>query len=256
VFFGGHVISAQDVVFLISHGFDFGEVVFRAGLGKTYYKDFRTTACKESDFFLIGHGPSEGAPNDLENLWKNYYPKLLTTIEIAHELGIHFLTVHLWFDPRFVKPHIREEKLRFLDAIFHAGASHDILISLENLSENAYDLAYVVDGLPGISLTLDVGHGQLLTERNTSYDIVHDLYSWIGHVHLHDNLGGNGVKDDLHLPIGSGRIEIAQILLGLMEKGYGGTVTLELEQDELESSLNKVREIVAGFRPPGTCLSR
>lgn len=248
--FGGHVKSRQDVLFLSSHGFDFGEVVFRDSMLRGFCQDLQSGAGLRKDFFLIAHGPSEGDPNDVSNLWQNYYPKLLSTIEMAEKLGIHFLTVHLWFDPRFVKQNVLTEKLRFLEAIFEAGALHHVLISLENLSENSKVLALVVHHVPEISLTLDVGHGELLAQRNTAYDIVNDLYFSIGHVHLHDNFGGNGVKDDLHLPIGLGKIEIKQILLRLMEKGYDGTVTLELKQDELQDSLNKVKSMVAGFIEP------
>jgi len=247
VLFGGHVTSSEDVVFLISHGFDFGEVVLRDGLEARHFKDLAASLYHNTSFFLIAHGPSEGPPNDLEHLWQIYYPKLMRTLEIAEQLDIHFLTVHLWFDPRFVRPHVCEEKLKFMEEIAHAATPHGILISLENLSENASDLALVVQRVPNISLTLDVGHGQLLAERNTSYEIVNKLYQWIGHVHLHDNYGGNSVKDDLHLPIGSGRVEIQQILLNLIEKGYRGTATLELKPHELESSLNTVRGMIAGF---------
>ncbi len=245
--FGGHVTSSEDVVFLTSHGFDFGEVVFRDGVETGHFKDLATSLPRDKNFFLIGHGPAEGPPNDLENLWQVYYPKLMRTLEAAEQLDIHFLTVHLWFDPRFVKPHVCNEKLKFMEELAQAASPHGILISLENLSENASDLALVVQRISGIALTLDVGHGQLLADRNTSYDIVNELYPWIGHVHLHDNYGGNSVKDDLHLPIGSGRVEIEQILLRLIEKGYTGTATLELKPHELEESLNTVRGMIAGF---------
>ncbi len=247
VLFGGHVTSSEDVVFLISHGFDFGEVVFHDRVNIAQLKNLATCLSQDTNFFLIAHGPSEGPPNDLKNLWQVYYPKLMGTVEIAEQLNIHFLTVHLWFDPRFVTPYVCKEKLKFMEEISHAAAPHGILISLENLSENASDLALVLQRVSGISLTLDVGHGQLLAERNTAYDIVNELYPWIGHVHLHDNYGGHSVKDDLHLPIGSGRVEIQQILLNLIEKGYTGTATLELERDELEGSLNTVRGMIAGF---------
>ncbi len=242
--YGGHVTSEQDVIFLQSHEFDFGEVIFRDGTETTHYEDLRNAINDKGHFFLIGHGPAEGAPNDLQNLWNHYYRTLLTTIEIAQHVDIHFLTVHLWLDPRFVKPHVRAEKLRFLESIIEVGALRNILISLENLSENAKDLAHIINQIPAISLTLDVGHGQLLTKTNTSFDIINDLFFSIGHVHLHDNFGGNGVQDDLHLPIGSGKIEIEQIMSALLKKGYRGTVTLELKQDELERSLVKVRNMV------------
>ena len=37
----------------------------------------------------------------------------------------------------------------------------------------------------------------------------------IKHIHLHDNLGGDSEKDDLHLPVGQGNINFREIFQGL-----------------------------------------
>jgi sugar phosphate isomerase/epimerase len=242
VLFGGHVRQLEDIEYLSAHQFDFGEVVFRDASARDYWSRERVSLPR--DFFLIGHGPHEGSPNDLDNLWNRYYPSLAKTVELAAQLAVHFLTIHLWVDPRFVKPTIIREKLRFLQKILAHGQEHNVLISLENLSENVQDLSMVVSSVPELSLTLDIGHGELLTEKNASYGIVEELCPWIGHVHLHDNFGGKGVKDDRHLPIGAGTIEVSKILTKILEKGYAGTLTLELDRDDLEDSLGRVRTMI------------
>jgi len=244
VLFGGHVKSFEDIEFLETHRFDFGEVVFRDANALSYWSREQLGRPFDREFFLIGHGPHEGPPNDLGSLWNTYYPNLRATVEAAAQLSIHFLTIHLWMDPRFVKPTVILEKLEILRRIFLLGRNSGVLISLENLSESSDDLSRVVSAIPELSLTLDVGHGELLSDRNASYKILEDLFPWIGHVHLHDNFGGKGVKDDRHLAIGMGSIEISNILRKIVETGYTGTVTLELEREDLEDSLSKVRTMI------------
>jgi sugar phosphate isomerase/epimerase len=242
--YGGHVKSVDDIGFLQDLTFDLGEVILHNAESRAYWIDSGITNGFDSGFFLIGHGPQEGPPNDIDHLWKIYYQDLQQTVDAAHWLGIEFLTIHLWLDPRFVSPEAREEKKSFLRDIFAYGQKKGVMISLENLSETATDFRPIFEALPDLGLTLDVGHAQLLTDINTSFDIIENLSASIKHIHLHDNRGGRGVKDDLHLPVGDGIIDFHGIFHALAGKGYNGTVTLELESEDLESSREKIRQIV------------
>jgi sugar phosphate isomerase/epimerase len=242
--YGGHVKSIDDIDFLQSLKFDLGEVVFRNAESRAYWRDSGITNGFGSGFFLIGHGPQEGPPNDIDHLWKIYYHDLQQTVDAAHRLGIEFLTIHLWLDPRFVRPEAREQKKRFLKDICAYGKQKGVLISLENLSETATDFRPIFEALPDLGLTLDVGHAQLLTDVNTSFDIIEHLSARIKHIHLHDNRGGRGEKDDLHLPIGDGIIDFHGIFDALLKKGYDRTITLELEREDLVMSREKITRIV------------
>jgi sugar phosphate isomerase/epimerase len=247
--YGGHVKALDDIGYLQDLKFDLGEVVLRNAESRTYWLDSGITNGFDSGFFLIAHGPREGPPNDIRHLWENYYPALRETVGVVHRLGIRFLTIHMWLDPRFVGSEAREEKRSLLKAVCALGRENGVLISLENLSETATDLG------PSwgcrISPHLDVGHGQLLTETNTSFDIIENLSASVKHIHLHDNRGGRGVKDDLHLPLGDGIIDFQGIFERLVKKGYNGTVTLELEKAVLESSRKRIRQIVCDINGPG-----
>jgi sugar phosphate isomerase/epimerase len=119
-----------------------------------------------------------------------------------------------------------------------------MVISLENLSETAEDLANILDAIPELGITLDVGHGQLLSPINTSFAIMDHLINHIRHLHFHDNRGGDGVDDDLHLPIGDGIVDFRGILTILSNKGYDHTLTLELENKDLIESRAKVRTLL------------
>jgi sugar phosphate isomerase/epimerase len=254
--YGGHVKSFDDIGYLQDLKFDLGEVVLRNAESRAYWLDSGITNKFDSGFFLVAHGPREGPPNDIRHLWENYYPALQETVGVLHRLGIEFLTIHLWVDPRFVGSDVRNEKQSLLKALCAYGRENGVFISLENLSETATDLGPVLEAVPDLGLTLDVGHGQLLTDTNTSFDFIENLSSCIKHIHLHDNRGGRGVKDDLHLPLGEGIIDFHSIFERLVTKGYDGTVTLELEKEVLESSRERIRKIVGDIINLGNSASK
>lgn len=242
--FGAHVKSLDDITILRDLGFDLGEVILKDRQSLEYWLKSDVKKRLGRDFHLIAHGPREGSPNDIDNLWRCYRPAIEETLTVASELGVRFLTMHLWMDPRFVRPEILGGKRRALMEVCRFARALGIVVSLENLSEDAEDLRRALDEIPDLSITLDVGHGQLLTGVNTSYRIIDELVGRVGHVHLHDNRGGKGVKDDLHLPIGDGIIDFPSILKALVRSGYDGTMTLELETEDLRSSLQKVKNLL------------
>lgn len=242
--FGAHVKSLDDIAVLREMGFDLGEVLLKDRKALEYWRESDVRTKLDGDFFLVAHGPREGPPNDLENLWNHYRPALRETLIVAAGLEIRLLTVHLWMDPRFVKPEVLSEKRRALSEVCRFAHELGVVVSLENLSECADDLNQALEEIPELSITLDVGHGQLLTGTNTAYDIIEKLIERVAHVHLHDNRGGGGVKDDLHLPIGNGIIDFPSILGALVRRGYDGTITLELELEDLRSSTVKVKSFL------------
>jgi sugar phosphate isomerase/epimerase len=242
--YGGHVKTLEDIGFLKGLGFDFGELVLWNSKARRLWSASGITNHFDDGFFLVAHGPDEGPPNDLENLWNKCYPALCKTIDVAAKIGIELLVVHLWMDRRFVRPAAREEKKRALRDLCDYGSARNVLICLENLSEDAEDLAVVLDAVPGLGITLDVGHGQLLSETNTSFHIIDELFPFIKHIHLHDNKGGRGVADDLHLAIGDGAVDFDGILHALIDKGFGGTMTLEVKKEVLQESCKKVKNMV------------
>jgi sugar phosphate isomerase/epimerase len=99
---------------------------------------------------------------------------------------------------------------------------------LENLSERAFDFEPVFQHFPDLGMTLDIGHGELLSPENTAYSFIQEFPDRIRHIHIHDNRGGNSPADDLHLPLGEGSIDFPPILSALVQSGYNGTITLEV----------------------------
>lgn len=242
--YGGHIKSLEDIDFLRKLRFDFGEVIIRDKASRQLWSNSGIANEFDDGFSLIAHGPHEGPPNDLNNLWKTYIPALTETVDIVERMGMGFLTIHLWMDPRFVKSSVLEEKKTALRGLVDYGRQHKVIISLENLSENAADFEAVLNVIPDLAITLDVGHGQLLTQTNTSFEIIERLGSSIKHLHLHDNRGGSGVQDDLHLGIGEGIVDFPGIMKALVTGGYDGTMTLELDKEDLQKGRSRIRRVI------------
>jgi sugar phosphate isomerase/epimerase len=131
-----------------------------------------------------------------------------------------------------------------LKKIVDKAREKNIVICLENLSEDWEDLDAVFRELPLLHLTLDVGHAQLLRKESTVFGLIAAYPDRIKHIHLHDNLGGNSPKDDLHLPPGKGIVDFRGIFNALKGIGYTGTVTLELKPQEIKSCLAFVKALL------------
>jgi sugar phosphate isomerase/epimerase len=115
------------------------------------------------------------------------------------------------------------------------------------MSEKASDLLIPLQEIPSLGLTLDLGHAQLLTDENTSYEFIKKYAKRIRHIHIHDNRGGNSHLDDLHLPPGEGVIEFQRIFKHLLRAGYSRTVTLELKPREIERCLTTVKGWILNY---------
>jgi sugar phosphate isomerase/epimerase len=247
MFFGSHLRRAEDVDTLKNIGLDFGEVAVTDFDADYSWLPRDHEPQRGGGFFVVAHGPREGPPNDLDNLRGRYAPALMKCVDVVHSLGLDFLTIHMWLDARFVGELYIQEKIRVLSELVSYAEERSVNIALENLSEHAHDLIPVVQRIPNLGITLDVGHGQLLASRNTSFEIIKELSVFIRHVHVHDNLGGSGVKDDLHLALGDGVIDFRAIFSALLESGYDRTITLEVESRDLKRSLEKLKAVISGL---------
>ena len=242
---GGTARSTEDVKRLHDLGLQFAEIpithprTFHSLLKA--YKDLKDRL----PIYYLCHGPREGDPNDMRNLEEVYLPKIFQILPLMTELDMSLLTLHLWFDPRFVKEEVLTFKTSLLRYIIEKAADFEITVCLENLSETASHMAAPFTDLPHLNLTLDVGHAQLLTEVNTSYAFIERYPERIKHVHLHDNRGGDSYRDDLHLIPGEGIVDFEKVFQKLKAMDYDRTITLELIPSEIDKCLRPVKELLS-----------
>jgi len=247
---GGTARSPDDVVLLNELGLQFAEIPItnpEKFLGYIEnYQDLRD----DLGLYYLCHGPREGDPNNADTLENTYLPKLMQILSIMPQLEMRLLTIHLWLDPRFVVPDLVAYKVGFLKRVLQRAGDSDITLCLENLSETTEHLAPIFGALPSLNLTLDLGHAQLLSDKNTSFGFIEKFPDRIKHIHLHDNLGGDSQTDDLHLPVGKGVVDFGGIFPRLNQIGYRGTMTLELKPEEISANLDTVKQLlnVSGFK--------
>jgi sugar phosphate isomerase/epimerase len=101
-------------------------------------------------------------------------------------------------------------------------------LMIENLPgdyNSAAQLGELLDPLPELGLHLDIGHANLQVPFNTTEEILAAYGKRLRHVHLHDNKGGTA---DLHLPLGTGNVDLQKSVEALQKCGYDGTITLEV----------------------------
>jgi sugar phosphate isomerase/epimerase len=194
-------------------------------------------ALKETyGIYYLAHYPNEGTPFDPRVLRETFVPKLKKLLDLSRELDIQKGTMHFWMDKRWVDPKVVSEKIKMLSQIAAYAAERKIVLCIENLSERYDSFSPVFYKIPDLRMTLDIGHGELLTEKNTSFKFIERCLHRIAHVHVHDNHGGSSVKDDIHLALGDGVVDYPKILGLLKEKGYTSTITMEVKIHEMPRS--------------------
>jgi len=149
-------------------------------------------------------------------------------MNLAVEIGARLVTFHP-FSPKWFSV-LKEEVKKFnLEAFFklvELGRENDIEVCVENTDVGAFSsissMNFIFSNVPELRLTLDLGHAWLGGADKLRAYIRH-LEPKIVHVHAHDNNG----QQDLHLPIGAGKLDW-NLALGLLKfLDYDSTITLE-----------------------------
>lgn len=108
--------------------------------------------------------------------------------------------------------------------------------SLENVSQ-------ILERVPELYFHMDVGHANLFGRKPEAF--IKRFSEKLRHVHLHDN----DRRRDLHLPLGTGRLDLDGVIRAL-KKHYAGTITLEIfsrDRDYILLSRDKLRERLQPF---------
>jgi sugar phosphate isomerase/epimerase len=145
------------------------------------------------------------------------------------EIGAKWMNIHPdrhtpWHDRRF----FIQGNLSSLERLLPDSEKSGVGLMIENLPgdyNSAAQLGELLDPLPQLGLHLDIGHANLQVPFNTTEEILQAYGSRLRHVHLHDNKGGNL---DLHLPLGTGTVDLYMAVMALQNCRYDGTITLEV----------------------------
>ncbi len=155
--------------------------------------------------------------------------ELKRCLEKFAEMGAQYMNIH---PDRHTPWHSRqfyiERNLDTLRELHGHAARCGLGLMIENLPgdyNSAPQLGELLNPIPDLGLHLDIGHANLQVPYNTTEEILAAHGKRLRHVHIHDNKGGHA---DLHLPLGTGTLDLRRSVEALRRCGYDGTITLEV----------------------------
>ena len=230
---------AKEIHRIHEDGFDFVDVTLEPPAA--WLPDGKEVGRLLGDLGLSGVGhtayylPIASPFPELRTMARDLFRRSLDTF---FDAGIELVNVH----PDQRVPLQPKEKVRARNAEAIAALSEDasergIRLMVENLDRmfaTVDDLAPVLEATPDVGFHLDIGHANLrlgVGGLNRTKGLLESFGDRLAHVHVSDNRGGD---DDLHLPLGAGAIDWKAHIRLLKERGYDGTVTIEVFSRERE----------------------
>lgn len=173
----------------------------------------------------------------LQGLWgRDAWVKIERTIEIAKELGVPTVVAHPPFRWQGKYAH------GFVEGVAALEEEHCIAIAVENMYPWRLGVRELLNYFPDhdptdeeyAHVTVDLSHAA--TAGDDALEMIERLGDRLTHLHLTDG-SGRTTKDE-HLPPGEGNQPCAEVLRRLANRGWEGSVLLEVTT----SSNAEVRE--------------
>lgn len=164
-----------------------------------------------------------------EEVRRGAVAELRRCLEVFGEAGARWMNIHPdHYTPMHDRAFYIRRNLQSLADLLPTAERSGVGLMIENLPgefNSARQLGDLLDPMPELGLHLDIAHANLQVPRNTAGEILAAHGKRLRHVHLHDNKGGH---DDMHMPLGTGNVDVRAALRGLHSCGYDGTITLEV----------------------------
>lgn len=235
---GGRAHTIEEVIQVCDLGYPFVEINFNHPDEIETNMGILQDIKRKYGIYYLAHFPNEGNPADLKTLHDRFLPNVKKLLTLCPLLKIEKGTIHFWMDARmeWASEAVISEKLGLLSQLVDHAANCGVTLCLENLSCKYDSFTRFFSEIPALMMTMDIGHGQLLTRENTAFGFMAHLFDKIAHVHVHDNLGGDKATDDLHLPLGRGIVDFPKIFTILRNKKYESTMTMEVAPDKMAAT--------------------
>ncbi|HTL59943.1 MAG TPA: sugar phosphate isomerase/epimerase family protein [Candidatus Limnocylindrales bacterium] len=222
----------EEVREIAAMGFEFIDLTLEPPLAGVQHLDIPAVkaALETAGLGIVGH-TAYYLPlcSPFESLRRAAVTELRLCLEAFAALGAKWMNVHPDRQaPLHDRSYVIKRNLQTLGELLPAALDLGLGLMIENLPagfNSAAQLAELLDPLPQLGLHLDIGHANLLTDHNTTDEILKAYGGRLCHVHLHDNKGGNS---DLHLPLGAGTLDTPHHIRSLQNCYYNGTITLEV----------------------------
>jgi sugar phosphate isomerase/epimerase len=188
--------------------------------------DFGLGVVGHTAYYLPMASPFEGVRRAVVEEMKH-------CLEVFSIVGAKWMNLHPdRHAPMHERSFVIERNIKTITELLPVARDCGVGLMVENLPgdfNSVLQLSGLMDPIPELGLHLDIGHANLRVARNTTDELLRAYGSRLRHVHLHDNKGGDA---DLHLPLGSGNLDLPHQVQLLRAAGYDGTITLEVFSED------------------------
>jgi sugar phosphate isomerase/epimerase len=222
----------QQIEWIASLGLGFIDLTLEPPMAASWNVDRKAIrqALEHHGLAVVGHTAYYlPIASGIEEIRRASVVELRRCVEVCAHIGARWMNVH---PDRHAPMHSRrffvERNRETLSELLPYASSHGVGLMLENLPgdfNTAAQMGELLDPLPDLGLHLDIGHANLLVVQSTVEELLTSYGARLRHVHLHDNKGGGA---DLHLPLGTGTVDVRGAVRLLQRHGYDGTITLEV----------------------------
>ena len=169
--------------------------------------------------------------------------------KVAKELGCTEIVVHNGFVPNtsFYEGWVRNATSFWQE--FFSDKDASITMMIENqCEEDSEVLKMEIDSVndPRLKVCLDIGHAHANSNMSVE-DWIKTLGNRIGYLHLHNNhgkvMGRPSFKNDEHLGLNMGSIDIQKVLSLLEEHSKDAVWNIECKLDYIEKSVEVLKEL-------------
>ncbi len=221
-----------EIAWIAEMGLDFIDLTLEPPLASSWSADAHAirAALDRTGLDVVGHTAYYlPIASPIEEIRVAAVAELRRCLEVFAAIGARWMNVHPDAGaPHHDRAHSCGKVVQSIrDLLPHAGRA-GMGLMLENLPGGFNDVAGLsplLDALPEVALHLDIGHANLHAGGSSAQALIAAYGRRIRHVHLHDNLGPG---PDLHLPLGTGTVDLAASLRALRGAGYDATITLEV----------------------------
>ena len=223
---------AKEIRWMAEMGLQFIDLTLEPPAAATWRVDVAEIkkAIEDAKFPVVGHTafylPFGSA---FEQVRCAAVAELRRCLEMFAELGARWMNIHPDHNtPLHPRSYFISRNILSISELTARARELGLGLMIENLPgsfNTPEELGELLDPLPELGLHLDVGHANLLVPFNMTESILKKYGTRLRHVHLHDNKGGGA---DLHLPLGTGSVDLKGAIRALKNCGYDGTITLEV----------------------------
>ena len=218
-------------------GFDFFEVTVEAPAatpekilaGKKEVQD----ALHSYNFGVLTHCPWYfSVAHPYPSIQKAIEGEFDRVFEASALLGAKKTTLHTEWMPSGIqeRPVFTAKTIESIKRLHKRAAEHGLDLLVENFNSVSFSIKEfkLLFSELDIGMTFDVGHASTASGEGLE-NYLAQFKKRVKHVHLHDN----NRREDQHLPLGAGKIDIPKAVKEL-KSFYDGTITLEVHSEDRE----------------------